>query len=199
MVYNIIMYKDHDNFIVDNIFTDQEINDIYKNIETLETQTVGVLGQTAYHGEFPDHIISKIEKTMNAVLTYPVKLTEYSFARYSNKSGYSPKLFPHYDSVFDAPRITLDVQLKSNFNWDLFVEGKQFSLKDNQALVFSGNTQIHWRENQKILDGETLDMVFCHFSSTKYPILENNHKATMESRELMWGNKIKISKKEERV
>ena len=136
---------------------------------------------------------------MNAVLTYPVKLTEYSFARYSNESGYSPKLFPHYDSVFDAPRITLDVQLKSNFNWDLFVEGKQFSLKDNQALVFSGNTQIHWRENQKILDGETLDMVFCHFSSTEYPTLENNHKATMESRELMWGNKININRKEEKV
>jgi hypothetical protein len=42
-------------------------------------------------------------------------------------------------------------------------------------------------------------MVFCHFSSTEYPVFENNHKITMESKELMWGNKININRKEEKI
>ena len=202
MVYNRIMHKDHDNFIVDNIFTNQEIDEIYNYINNTPEEhklLINHLGQVAYQVGLPEHILIQVEKIMNSVLQYPVKLANASFATYSNEAGYSPKLFPHYDAAFDEPRITLDIQLKSNFNWDLFVEGKKFSLKDNQALVFSGTNQIHWRENQKILDGQKLDMIFCHFSSTKYPTFENNWKETMESRQLMWRDKVAIIIEEKKI
>jgi hypothetical protein len=46
---------------------------------------------------------------------------------------------------------------------------KKFTLKNNQALTFSGTHQIHWREPQNFEDDQYVEMLFCHLSDPTLP------------------------------
>jgi mannosyltransferase OCH1-like enzyme len=65
----------------------------------------------------------------------------------------------------ESVKVTFDIpsELKSTFDWKIFVEGKSFTLKDNDALVFSGTNQLHWRERINFKKDDFVDMLFCHF------------------------------------
>lgn len=202
MVYNSNMFVDHPNFIIKDIFTEEEILQIYDLIKQNENNenastVVGVLGQKAFFVPFPNNITNKITEIMQKHVPYKINLTEYSFARYNNTNGYKPKLFPHRDEMFQSPRITLDIQLNGNFSWPLFVEGKKFILENNQGLVFSGTNQIHWRNKQDLIDGQNLDMIFCHFSSSEYPEVLNKEK--LDENQVYWYNKIQITHDEIKI
>lgn len=200
MVYNSIMYNSHKNFIINDIFTTNEINQIYEFIKTVDSTHVStLLGQKIYHAGLPSNILDKVTKTMNDVLDYSVYLTEHSFVSYTNETGYVPKLFPHFDEVFPKPRITLDVQLGGNFEWPLFVKGKEFVLNNNEGLVFSGTNQIHWRKDQKILDGQQLDMIFFHFSSDQYAEFDPEYREYLESECDFWQSELNMSREAEKI
>jgi hypothetical protein len=86
-------------------------------------------------------------------------VAEYSVVRYSPEYGYEVKLFPHYDTR-PYEMFVFDVQLQTNEDWGIIVEGKQFNILDNQALLFSGTQQMHWRENKKLQDNSEILMMF---------------------------------------
>ena len=97
-------------------------------------------------------------------------LSEISYAIYSPKFGYKPKLFPHFDThAADGQRITVDIQIKStlDFNWGIVVEEKPFYINNNEALVFSGTQQIHWREKKELKSDDEIHLVFAHFKYAK--------------------------------
>jgi hypothetical protein len=194
------MYNNHKNFIINDIFTANEINQIYEFIKTVDsTYALDLLGQKIYNAGLPSNILDKVTKRMNDVLDYSVYLTEHSFVSYTNETGYVPKLFPHFDEVFPKPRITLDVQLGGNFEWPLFVKGKEFVLNNNEALVFSGTNQIHWRKDQKILDGQQLDMIFFHFSSDQYVEFDPEYREYVEAECDLWQNELNMSREAEKI
>ena len=85
-----------------------------------------------------------------------------SFARYSEEFNAKPKLFPHTD-LRKTPRMLLDIQLRSDSDWDLIVEETNYPLKDNQALIFHGTNQVHWREKKYISPHARVDMLFINF------------------------------------
>lgn len=200
MVYNSIMYNNHKNFIIKDIFTKNEIDEIYQFIKTVDnTEPHTLLGQKIYHASLPSNILNKVTNTMNDILDYTVYLTEHSFVSYTNETGYVPKLFPHFDEVFSKPRITLDIQLGGNFEWPLFVKGEEFILKNNEGLVFSGTNQIHWRKDQKILDGQQLDMIFFHFSSDQYNEFEPGYREYVESECVLWQGKLNMNTEAEKI
>lgn len=156
-----------DNFIIDNIFTDEEIGVIYNHIDNTPEDKKFLhtaFGHTAYFSWLPDSIIKKIEKVVSENFDKPLVLRELSFARYDTSGGRKPLLFPHFDETFKEQRITIDIQVRSTRPWAIVVEDKPFTLKDNQALVFSGTHQIHWREKVEFADNDCVDMIFCHFS-----------------------------------
>ena len=62
------------------------------------------------------------------------------------------------------------------------VSNREFTLKDNEALTFSGTHQVHWRKHKDFDDKDFIEMLFCHFS------LENKVPITIE-------DKIEIEKK----
>lgn len=156
------------NFIIDNIFTNEEIDQLYEHINnTPEDKKYNhpSFGHTAYFSWVPEAISKKIEKIANDNSDKPLVLRELSFARYDTNGGTrTPLLFPHYDDPFKEQRITVDIQVKSTLPWAIVVEDESFTLKDNQALVFSGTHQIHWREKASFSDTDYMDMIFCHFS-----------------------------------
>ncbi len=153
--------------IYEDVFTQEEIESIYNVINSggvVGTEIVSIYCQKAYHFQLPDQIINKVTDIANSLVDKKLKLTEISFASYSKEYGDLPLLSPHFDNTFEEPRLTLDVQLRSNFSWPIVVRGTEFTLKDNQALTFAGTHQIHWRTFREFKEGEFIDMLFCHFS-----------------------------------
>jgi len=166
------------NKIYKNILSEQDIADIYNAVDNAqENQTVTLehYRQKAYFVELPNHVVEKITSFVQNIYPEKIKLTEISFATYRKIDGPDPILSPHFDSTFEEPRFTFDLQLKSNISWPIVVEGRSYILNDNEALVFSGTSQIHWRTPRDFKDDDFIDMVFCHFS-----LVDNNKKISLE-------------------
>jgi hypothetical protein len=84
----------------------------------------------------------------------------------------------------------LDVQLKSNINWPIVVEGKEIQLGDNDAVTFSGTHQIHWRAPLEFKDGDFIDMLFCHFSLKDSMPITLNEKEKIESKMMRFSSEF---------
>lgn len=194
MVYNINMNNkkiSHDlpNTIVKDVLTQDQIDRIYKSLENpSNTFFFNVYGQTISDFALPDDVRDRVvelaEKTCGVS---DLEIAEYQFSRYAATDPDNlPNLFPHFDK-FDSPRLTFDYQIKSNTEWALSVEGKEFVLSDNQALTFSGTHQIHWRLHKTFGDDEHIDMVFFHLKQ------KVDEKSTQELTDLMQEKKDKYS------
>lgn len=167
------------NTIYSNVFTENEINDLYNVIDlkqTEKTTVVSIYAQKAWFIDLPETIKNKVKQIAEKIYNQELELEEISFARYSKEYGNLPNLTPHYDNSFLEQRLTIDVQLKSNIDWAIVVEDKSFILKDNEALTFSGTHQIHWREYKEFNNDNFIEMLFCHFS------LKNKQKITIEEK-----------------
>lgn len=167
------MNKETPNVIVDNVFTKEEIDLIYKSVENNSGHTfVEPHAQANTFIELPESIINKVtQKAKEISGNDNLVVTEYCHARYANvtshcgKFHFKPSLFPHFDETFKEPRFTFDYQINGNVDWPLVVApDKKFVLKNNQALTFSGTHQIHWREPQHFTDDQYVEMIFFHFS-----------------------------------
>lgn len=186
-----------ENMIINNIFSQEQIDYIY-NVVNSTTEDDSIIqtrmGHRAWFINFDASLITHLESIIHNRFENAWHLNAVQFARYSNEYGYQTKLYPHYDDAFDRHKLTLDIQIKANTSWPIVVEGKSFTLKDNQGLVFSGTDQIHWREDKQLKDGEFLDMMFCH--------LEKDIEVSLEWREHMmlrqqkWEQLVNISKDE---
>lgn len=184
------------NQIYKNIFTEEEIKDIYSVInikQTESTSIVPIYSQKAWHVHIPENVKNTITNFAKKVYKQNVKLEEISFARYSNDYGVLPNLTPHFDNTFLQQRVTVDVQLKANIDWPIVVEGKSFTLKDNEAVTFSGTHQIHWREHRKFFDIDFVEMLFCHFSLEEKKEITIEEKCNVESKMSYFTNRFSFN------
>lgn len=190
------MAKTTINQIYKNIFTQEEIKSIYDAIEKSHNDSTVVLPiyrQKAYFTDLPQSIKTRVTNLANEIFGKKLKLTEICFANYSIREGMEdPILSPHFDNTFEEERFTIDVQLKSNIKWPIVVEGKPFTLNDNEAVTFSGTHQIHWREDRKFHKDDFIDMLFCHFSEDSDSPLKISLQERMETENsaIFWINKF---------
>jgi hypothetical protein len=84
-----------------------------------------------------------------------------SMVKYSNEFG-EPTLRPHFDHPTKVCFI-LDYQLDGNVKWPIVVNLEEFTLENNECLVFDNNMAIHWRPPQKFKEDESLTMLFYSF------------------------------------
>jgi hypothetical protein len=167
------MKYDEANEIVDNVLTEQEIQEIYKMLETPSQQYVMKrFNQKISDFKLPEGVERKVIKHCENISGETgLMISEYQFARYTNivnedGSIGAPVLSPHYDETFKEPRFTFDYQMRSNTSWPLVVEEREYALKDNQALTFSGTHQIHWRTKKIFSSEDFIDMIFFHLRKT---------------------------------
>jgi hypothetical protein len=167
------MKKDEVNVIVEDVFTQEEIDTIYQCVANGSGNSfVEPHAQANTFINLPQNIINKVtQKARELSCNENLVVTEYCHARYANvtshcgKFHFKPSLFPHFDETFKEPRFTFDYQINANIDWPLIVApDKKFVLKNNQALTFSGTHQIHWREPKHFTDDQYVEMVFFHFS-----------------------------------
>lgn len=157
------MYENIKNKIVSNVIDkniEKNIYDLINSADKKSEHVVSVFGQSTFFINY-DLVKYDIEKIIQKYFDKTIEIKELAFAKYHHDSGFVPKLFPHFDH-FDEHRITFDLQIKSNIKWPLVIEGKNFVLNDNEALIFSGTDQIHWRSNFVFGKNDFVDMLFVH-------------------------------------
>jgi hypothetical protein len=194
-----ISNQDFEPVVAKNVLLPEHIEEIYKKVRETpdsETRIQPWAGHKIWDIPFSKDIENRITMVAQELLGDSVILNyDYSFARYSPKFGYECKLFPHYDNR-EAQRVTFDLQLKASEPWAVVVENKKFYLNDNEALMFAGTQQIHWRENKKIKDDAEIDMIFCHLEY-KLPLpLDDNQKDILDQRALFLMKETGISNEE---
>lgn len=79
------------------------------------------------------------------------------FAEYSEKEI---SLFHHKDT--NACTYTIDLVLYQDEPWGLWVENKEYILNPNEALLFMGEDQEHWRETV-YNNTNKIALVFFHY------------------------------------
>lgn len=178
----IVPNRDFEVFVYKNIITEEQKKLVYYEVEKIIDNfiTQDFVGHRAwtFHNE---ELQKYLTIWMSDVLGEQMILSELSFARYSRKYGYEPKLFPHFDThEKDGQRITLDIQLNATTPWAVVVENESFNLENNDGLVFSGTQQVHWRENKKLLDTDEVDMLFVHFGYADNRPLSKDQKLILE-------------------
>ena len=107
----------------------------------------------------------------------------------------------HFDDAFEVHKLTLDVQINSTLDWPIVVEGKEFLLKNNEGVVFSGTDQIHWRAPADLSDTDVVDMMFCHAERKDGPnkFVTKEHQEKMFILQEEWAKKIDINRGEEKI
>lgn len=113
-----------------------------------------------------EDIKNRVLQIVEDILGEPCAITHALHATYSNQYG-SPSLPPHFDGTPDD--IIINFQLISNTSWDLGINTEVYSIKDNEALIFNPNTEIHWRPHKTFKDGEYIQMIFfrCYKTGSK--------------------------------
>jgi hypothetical protein len=89
-------------------------------------------------------------------------LPTYTLFVHYEGSNPPPSLYKHKDD--NACTYTIDLCLYQNKEWDLWVDGKPYTLQENQALAYYGNDQLHWREEFPEPGSQHVAMVFFHFA-----------------------------------
>ena len=178
----IVPNRDFEVFVYKKIITEEQKKLVYYEVEKIIDNfiTQDFVGHRAwtFHNE---ELQKYLTIWMSDVLGEQMILSELSFARYSRKYGYEPKLFPHFDThEKDGQRITLDIQLNATTPWAVVVENESFNLENNDGLVFSGTQQVHWRENKKLSDTDEVDMLFVHFGYADNRPLSKDQKLILE-------------------
>lgn len=197
------MRYDAPNIVIDNVLTQEEISEIFEIVgKTTNTGFQEYLCYTMWHIQLPQHLIEKFTRYAEEIAGIPLVLREYNLSRYQKtisdckKFLYNPMLFPHTDDAFKEDRFTVDYQIRSNVDWEIVVDNweseKEYTLKDNQALTFSGTHQIHWRPKRDFKDGEFLEAVFLHFSPVEPKPFSEEHKQKVaqrqEEQKIKWRN-----------
>jgi hypothetical protein len=148
---------------VNNIFSWDELKLINDMVPTQENEIDDNLGRV-YLGEIKNILTQqmqdKLYKIIDDVTDAPLVMAHAIYVEYNSKYG-QPNLPPHFDG--DTNDLIINMQVSGNTRWDLGLNLETYQLEDNSALVFNGNTEIHWRPNKEFKEGEYVRMLFVRF------------------------------------
>ena len=103
---------------------------------------------------------------MDSLLIYKKPLVEkisklklYETYAYWRYYVYGGTLIKHLDRP--SCEISVTACIKKEDNWPIVVEGKEFELKEGEAILYNGLFQKHWRPG--VYKGEGMAQVFFHY------------------------------------
>jgi hypothetical protein len=167
-------------FVLKNIFSDEEIQNIKdtifnqsskREVITLEepngindntNKIYNLMGRLDVEKlSFDKTVIEKIEKTLNNL--YPNKKfyignKDIISSTYSGLYG-RPGLSEHKDGGFPL-QIIVDYQLDSNTPWNIKVDGEEYEIENNDALVFDPVTSSHSRPQKDFNSNDYVTMIY---------------------------------------
>jgi hypothetical protein len=148
---------------INNIFSWEQmqfINEALSTYDTYDDYTLGRIYVDDMKNSFTQEIKDKLYKIVDDITDAPLVIDHALYAEYNGKYG-QPNLPPHFDG--DTNDLIINIQLSANTRWDLGLNLETYQLEDNSAMVFNGNTEIHWRPHKEFQDGEYVKMLFVRF------------------------------------
>ena len=150
------MYK-----IIENVFSETEINYFKFMVKQKEILKLVHLrpdtGRLAINlVSIKPEIIAKVQGIIKNIYGKDYEIKDVGFNRYKLEYGL-PNLKPHVDD--QKSQIVFDYQLDSNKKWDLVIEGNSVSLNNNDAVVFEGEKEVHWRNPVDFKSDEYVSML----------------------------------------
>lgn len=104
--------------------------------------------------EFTEILLPKVREYFNSKTLVP----SYSlFAEYSDET-----IGLHKHKDLNACTYTLDLVLYQGDPWALYIDGKAYTAKPNEAILFMGEELEHWRETLYNNTGK-IGVVFFHY------------------------------------
>lgn len=139
--------------IIKNVFNENEILTLYRLLSSnaglgIKAEESGrYIVSSTFFKTFPgmEAIVDKIETHASDVANKKMKMFISAFHLYSFSYG-KPILRPHIDDA--AGEIVFDYQLDSSIVWPIKVNKKNYSLNNNDALIFAGENVPHGRPEQ---------------------------------------------------
>ena len=148
---------------IDNIFSQEELNQINDIIANSPTNIHEELGRRQFHSlaqAITPELEAKLTDIAREVSGLPLALAHAMAVEYNSIYG-EPNLRTHVDG--DTNDLIINIQLDSNTVWDMGLNQKTYTLSDNSALVFNANKEIHWRVHKEFKEGEYVKMLFVRF------------------------------------
>ena len=147
--------------IKNNVFSKEDFNTLRN---TLKEKVITEGGQYDDFGRklFSPQIVNEYAEKLVPIAREFFKsdtlLHSYSlFSEYSNKNISLPK---HKD--VNACTYTIDLVVYQDKPWGIWIEGKEYLLNENDAVLFWGTEQDHWRETIENNES-TVAVVFFHY------------------------------------
>lgn len=179
--------------LIENLFTEEQYTNLYSQIEKYSSRpeyvrVVDELGYTSTSLFLNNDITNVLWKKIGTELGISIERISTHYARYSLQSGHKPLLMPHYDRALTKAMFSLAIVLDSTFDWDIYVEGEKFIPRKNDAVLFSGSHQVHWRPDVEFKEDDYYDIMVCQFEedTEENLTLTKKHKEIMDERNGQW-------------
>ncbi len=151
--------------IIKNVFSTEEHNEL-KNIMKnwqLGSRWDSTLGRHLVNSPVIDEYAEKLIPLAKKMFNSENIKTSYSlFAHYE---GPGANLFRHVDD--NACTYTIDLCLYQTEPWAIGInhnnEDKEYILQENEAVLYYGNDQEHWRPKFPNPESQNVGMIFFHF------------------------------------
>ena len=144
-----------------NLFSEKEF-ELLKN--TLKKEAMDKekhydeLGRKIFSTNLVEEYAEKLLPLARDFFNSNTLLHSYSlFAEYSNKNISLPK---HKDD--NACTYTIDLVVYQDRPWGIWIEGKEYLLNENEAVLFWGTEQEHWRETVEE-NNDIIAVIFFHY------------------------------------
>lgn len=177
-------------FIFEDVFPEQQLKTIKSIIDNLPDshgEPQASLGRLCIDKfRLPGPVIHTLNNLVHTVVSPDLITNPYPLCvEYNIKYG-QPELAPHIDG--DSTDLVFDFQLSSNTSWDIGVNKNTYSLKDNSAIAFNPNTNIHWRPIKQFEQDEFVRLIFFRFQNIKE---ETNYSNSPKGRDHPMYDEIK--------
>lgn len=145
-----------------NLLNDSDfilLKDHLKNTPKKEENFDIGFGRYAFNDYLINEYLQKLVPVARNIFQSQTLLPSYGlFAHYE---GNHASLFTHVDD--NACTYTLDMCVYQTEPWDLEVDGKPYTLHENEALAYYGNDQMHGRGKFPNPESQHVAMIFFHF------------------------------------
>lgn len=152
-----------DPVIVRDVLDDRERKDLHDSLRQMNDLTITDsnynrrLGISEFINELAVNKIAPMAKDL--FRDRSLKMTYSLYCKYDSPQSRLPK---HRDD--NACTYTIDYCVSARTSWPLWVEDKEYVLGPNEALVFLGEDQTHWREEFPDAGRNVVEMLFFHFA-----------------------------------
>jgi hypothetical protein len=165
-MFQVFNIKIKDPSILKNVLSDEDHANLKQFLKTYSREGMNYdpqLGRYMLTHNIINEYAEKLLPVARELFESPTLLSSYSlFAHYE---GASASLFRHIDD--NACTYTIDMCVYQTEPWGLGVqhngEDKDYVLNENEALVYYGNDQEHWRGPFPNPESQHVAMIFFHF------------------------------------